>query len=49
MAGGRTEGAAVITTPLHQQALKLQITYRALWPNETSRVFNSDASRTDAQ
>ena len=49
MAGSRTEEAAVITTPLQQQAQKLQITYRVLWPNETSRVFISDASRTDAQ
>jgi len=39
----------VITTPLHQQKQKLRITYRVLWPNETSRVFISDASRADAQ
>ena len=32
-----------------RDGLKLQITYRVLWPNETSRVFISDASRTDAQ
>ncbi|EAQ68792.1 hypothetical protein SynRS9909_01073 [Synechococcus sp. RS9909] len=39
----------MITTPLQQQSQKLRITYRVLWPNETSRVFISDASRTDAQ
>ena len=39
----------MITTPLQQQKQKLRITYRVLWPNETSRAFISDASRPDAQ